>query len=282
MSMKTNAQSLGAVMAAASAAPALLSGSPAGDRQGGQTGRRRSWVVGSLVALLALAATFVQPASADAATHVGMSEPRVISTEASPSGSRATLGVRVRSATDVKQVRIYLFTTSASKEKRTVIGHLSKGTSNDGSWTGTATFSDAEAGSWRIGKVRVLGRQYRLLRSKTIAKNTAAVLVVYNRQVALIANGRTHGPESARTTKFALRMRSDNDAYPYQDVAVRLSAEFRRPSGTAFLRRIGTRTDENGEAVVTFGPYHMARVRSLAIELPDPSGGTFSIFFDLR
>jgi hypothetical protein len=282
MSMKTLAQCVGAVMAAASATPALLSGLPARDRQGGQPGRRRSWVVGSLVPLLALAATLVQPASADAATHVGISEPRVISTEASPSGSRATLGVRVRSATNVKQVRIYLFTTSASMEKRTVIGHLSKGTNNDGSWTGTTTFSDVEAGSWRIGKVRVLGSQYRLLRSKTIPKNTAAVLVVYHREVALIANGRTRGPESARTTKFALRMRSDNVAYPDQNVPVRLSAEFRRPSGTTFLRRIETRTDENGKAVVTFGPYHMARVRSLTIELPDPGGGTFSIFFDLR
>ena len=170
-------------------------------------------MVGSLVALLALAATFIQTAPADAATHVGIGEPRVISAKASLSGNRATLGVRVRSAKNVKQVRIDLFTTSPSHDAKTVIGHLTKGTNNYGYWTGTVTFSDLEAGSWRIGKVRVLGSQYRLLRSKTIAKDTAAVLVVYNREVALVANGRTQGPESARTTKFALRVRSDNDDY---------------------------------------------------------------------
>ena len=82
-----------------------------GDQQGLRVGRRRLWMVGSLVALLALAATFIQAAPADAATHVGIGEPRIISTEASPSGSSATLGVRVRSAKNVKQVRIYLFST---------------------------------------------------------------------------------------------------------------------------------------------------------------------------
>ena len=100
--------------------------------------------------------------------------------------------------------------------------------------------------------------------------------------MALVAHGRTQGPESARTTKFALRVHSDNADYPYQDVPVRLSAEFRRPSGETFLRRNETRTNENGKSVVTFGPYHMARVRALAIELPDPGGGSFVIFFDLR
>jgi hypothetical protein len=129
---------------------------------------------------------------------------------------------------------------------------------------------------------RRLGSRDRLLRSKTIAKNTAAVLAVYNREVALVANGRTQGPQSARTTNFALRPRSDNDDDQYQNVAVRLSAEFRRPSGTIFLRRIETRTNENGKSVVTLGPYRMARVRALALELPDPGGGSLSIFFDLR
>ena len=95
-------------------------------------------MVGSLVALLALAATFLQSAPADAATHVGIGEPRVVSTTASTSGSRATLGVRVRSAKNVKQVRIYLFTTSRTKMKKTVIAHLSTGTNNYGYWTGTA------------------------------------------------------------------------------------------------------------------------------------------------
>ena len=109
------------------------------------------------------------------------------------------------------------------------------------------------------------------------------MLIVYNREVAVVvANGRTQGPESARTTKFALRVLSANDDDRYQNVPVRVSAEFRRPSGTTFLRSIETRTNENGKSVVTFGPYHMARVRALAVELPDPGGGTFSIFFDLR
>jgi len=254
-----------------------------GDKQGLRVGRRRLWTVGLLVALLALAATFIQTAPADAATHVGIGEPRVISTEASPSGSRATLGVRVRSAKNVKQVRIYLFSTDPLNEKKTVIGRLSEGTNNYGYWTGTATFSDQENRNWRIGKVRVLGSEYRLLRSKTIAKNTAAVLIVSNGEMALVvANGRTQGPESARTTKFAITVLSVNDDDQYQDVPVRVSGEFRRPSGTLFLRRIETRTNENGKMVVTFGPYHMARVRGLALELPDPAGGSFSIFFDLR
>ena len=253
-----------------------------GDKQDLRLGHRRLWTVGSLVALLALAATFLQPAPANAATHVGIGEPRVVSTTASTGGNRATLGVRVRSAKNVKQVRIYLFTTSRTKIKKTVIAHLSTGTNNYGYWTGTADFSDQEAGAWRIGKVRVLGHKYRLLRSKTIAKNTAAVLVVYNREVALVANGRTQGPESARTTKFALQVLSPNDDDRYQDVPVRVSGEFRRPSGTTFLRSIETHTDENGKLVVTFGPYHMTRVRALSVELPDPGGGTFSIFFDLR
>ena len=253
-----------------------------GDKLDLRLGHRRLWMVGSLVALLALAATFLQSAPADAATRVGIGEPRVISTTASTSGNRAALGVRVRSAKNVKQVRIYLFTTSRIKIKKTVIAHLSTGTNNYGYWTGTADFSDQEAGAWRIGKVRVLGSKYRLLRSKTIAKNTAAVLVVYNREVALVANGRTQGPESARTTKFALRVHSDNDDYPYQNVPVRLSAEFRRPSGKTFLRRIETRTNENGKSAVTFGPYHMARVRTLSIELLEPGGGSFVVFFDLR
>ena len=69
---------------------------------------------------------------------------------------------------------------------------------------------------------------------------------------------------------------------PYQNVPVRLSAEFRRPSGKTFLRRIETRTNEKGKSAVTFGPYHMARVRTLSVELPDPGGGSFVVFFDLR
>ena len=202
-----------------------------GDQQDLRVGRRRLWMVGSLVALLALAATFVQTAPADAATHVGIGEPRIISTKASPSGSSATLGVRVRSAKNVKQVRIYLFTTSRSQMKKTVIAHLSKGTNNYGYWTGTATFSDQENRSWRIGKVRVLGSQYRLLRSKTIAKNTAAVLIVYNGEVALVANGRTQGPESARTTKFALQVRSDNDDDPVSECASALERRVPPPFG---------------------------------------------------
>jgi len=253
-----------------------------GDKQDLRLGHRRLWMVGSLVALLALAATFLQPTPADAATRVGIGEPRVVSTTANTSGNRATLGVRVRSAKNVEQVRIYLFTTSRIKIKKTVIARLSKGTNNHGYWTGTADFSDQEAGAWRIGKVRVLGSKYRLLRSKTIAKDTAAVLVVHNREVALVANGRTQGPESARTTKFALRVHSDNDDYPYQNVPVRLSAEFLRPSGKTFLRRIETRTNENGKSVVTLGPYHMARVRTLSIELLEPGGGSVVVFFDLR
>ena len=80
-----------------------------GDQQDLGVGRRRLWMVGSLVALLALAATFIQAAPADAATHVGIGEPRIISTTASPTSSSATLRVRVRSAKNVKQVRIYLF-----------------------------------------------------------------------------------------------------------------------------------------------------------------------------
>ena len=248
-----------------------------------RVGRRRLWLIGSLVALLALTATVIQTAPADAATRVGIGEPRIISIEASPSGSQAKLGVRVRSAKNVKQVRIYLFSTDPLREKKTVIGHLSKGTNNDGYWTGTATFSNSENRNWRIGKVRVLGSGYKLLRSKTIAKNTAAVLIVYNGEAALVvANGRTQGPESARTTKFALQVLSPNGDDRYQNVPVRLSAEFRRPSGSIFLRRIEARTNENGEVVATFGPYHMARVRSLSIELPDPGGGLLVMFFDLR
>jgi len=252
-----------------------------GEKQDLRVGRRRLWMVGSLIALLALAATYLQTAPADAATRVGIGEPRIIATEASTSGSSATLGVRVRSVKNVKQVRIYLFSTSPSHEKKTVIARLAEGTNNYGYWTGTATFSDQENRNWRIGKVRVLGSRYRLLRSKTIAKNTAAVLIVYHGDAAVVvANGRTQGPESARTTKFALQVLSNNDDDQYQNVPVRLSGEFRRPSGTTFLRRFETRTNENGRSVVTFGPYHMARVRSLAIELP--TGGSFSIFFDLR
>ena len=149
-----------------------------GDQQDLRVGRRRLWLVGSLVALLALVATFIQAAPADAASHVGIGEPRIIATTASPTSSSATLRVRVRSTKNVKQVRIYLFSTDPLKEKRTVIGHLSSGTNNDGSWTGTTNFSNQEGRSWRIGKVRVLGSHYRLLRSKAIAKNTAAVLIV--------------------------------------------------------------------------------------------------------
>ena len=252
-----------------------------GDHQGLRGSRRRIRLIGSLVAVLALAATFIPAAPADAATQVGIGEPRIISIEAGPSGNSATLGVRVRSAKNVKQVRIYLFTTSPTRDKKTVIGHLSSGTNNLGYWTGTATFSDLESGAWRIGKVRVLGSGYKLLRSKTIAKNTAAVLMVHG-AVALVVNGRTQGPESARTTKFALQARSITDDDQYQNVRVRLSAEFLRPSGTSFLRRIETLTNEDGKSVVTFGPYRMARVRSLSIELPDPGGGTLVIFFDLR
>ena len=245
--------------------------------------RRRVWLIGSLIALLTLVATFIQTAPADAASHVGIGEPRIIATEANLSGSSATLGVRVRSAKNVKQVRIYLFTTSRIKIKKTVIARLSTGTNNYGYWTGTADFSDQEAGAWRIGKVRVLGSKYRLLRSKTIAKNTAAVLIVYNGEAAVVvANGRTRGPQSARTTKFAIRVLSATGDDQYQNVPVRVSAEFRRRSGSIFLRSFETRTNENGKIVVTFGPYHMARVRALAIELPDPKSGTFSIFFDLR
>ena len=96
------------------------------DKQDLRVGRRRLWMVGSLVALLALAATFIQAAPADAATHVGIGEPRIISTTASPTSSSATLRVRVRSAKNVKQVRIYLFSTDLLKEKKTVIGHLSR------------------------------------------------------------------------------------------------------------------------------------------------------------
>ena len=254
-----------------------------GDKQDRRVGRRRLWMVGSLVALLALAATFIQTAPADAATHVGIGEPRIISTEASPSGSSATLGVRVRSAKNVKQVRIYLFSTDLLNVKRTVIGHLSNGTNNYGYWTGTTTFSNQEGRNWRIGKVRVLGSQYRLLRSKTIAKNTAAVLIVsFGSPPVVVANGRTQGPESARTTKFAITVLSDNGDDRYQNVPVRVTPLFRRPSGATFLRSIETRTNENGKIVVTFGPYHMARVRGLFLDLPDPGGGTFSIFFDLR
>ena len=134
-----------------------------------------------------------------------------------------------------------------------------------------------------IEKVRALGSKYRLLRSKAIAKNTAAVLIVYNGADALaIANGRTQGPQSARTTKFALQVISADGDDRYQNVPVRLSGEFRRPSGASFLRRIETRTNENGKLAITFGPYHMARVRALSVELPDPGGRTSSIFFDLR
>lgn len=247
-----------------------------------RAGRRQLWKAGALAVLLALAVTFIQLAPAEAATKVGIGEPRVVATEISTSGSRATLGVRVRSAKNVKQVRIYLFTASHTKVKKTVIAHLSTGTNNYGYWTGTATFSNQENTSWRIGKVRVLGSNDQLLRSKVIAKDTAAVLVVYNGEVALIANGRTQGPECARTTKFALRMYSDNDDYPYQNVPVRLSGEFRRPSGATFLRRIDTQSDENGAIVATFGPYHMARVQGLGIELFHPGGGSLVIFSDIR
>ena len=254
-----------------------------GEKQDLRVGRRRLWMVGSLVALLALAATYLQTAPADAATRVGIGEPRIIATEASTSGSSATLGVRVRSAKNVKQVRIYLFSTSPSHEKKTVIAHLSEGTNNYGYWTGTATFSDQENRNWRIEKVRVLGSQYRLLRSKAIAKNTAAVLIVYNGETAVVVgNGRTQGPESARTTKFALQVLSANGDDQYQDVPVRVTGEFRRPSGATFVRSIETRTNEDGRIVVTFGPYHMARVRGVAVELPDVGGGSISIFFDLR
>jgi hypothetical protein len=245
--------------------------------------RRRVWLIGSLIALLTLVATFIQTAPADAASHVGIGEPRIIATEASLSGSSATLGVRVRSAKNIKQVRIYLFSTDPLREKKTVIARLSEGINNYGYWTGTASFSNLENRGWRIGKVRVLGSHYRLLRSKAIAKNTAAVLIVYNGEAAVIVgNGRTQGPESARTTKFALQVLSPNDDDRYQNVPVRVSGEFRRPSGTTFLRSIETNTDENGKLVVTFGPYHMTRVRALSVELPDPGGGTFSIFFDVR
>ena len=58
-----------------------------GDQQDLGVGRRRLWMVGSLVALLALAATLIQAAPADAATHVGIGEPRIISTTASPTSS---------------------------------------------------------------------------------------------------------------------------------------------------------------------------------------------------
>jgi len=246
-------------------------------------GRRRVWLIGSLVALLALAATFIQVAPADAASRVGIGEPRIIATEASPTSSSATLRVRVRSAKNVKQVRIYLFSTDLQKVKRTVVGHLSSGTNNDGSWTGTTTFSNEEGRNWRVGKVRVLGSHDRLLRSKTIAKNTAAVLIVsFGEPTVVVANARTEGPESARTVKFAITVLSANGNDRYQNVPVRVSPQFRRPSGTDFVRSFETRTNENGKIVVTFGPYHMARVRGLALHLPDPGGGTFSIFFDLR
>ncbi len=253
------------------------------DQQDLRAGRRRLWMVGSLVALLALAATFIQAAPADAASPVGIGEPRIISTTASLSGSSATLRVRVRSAKNVKQVRIYLFSTDPLKEKRRVVGHLSSGTNNDGSWTGTANFSGQELRGWRIGKVRVLGSHDQLLRSKAIAKNTAAVLILSKSALAVVAaNARTQGPESARTTKFALTVLGPNGDDRYQNVPVRVSPQFRRPSGTDFVRSIETRTNEHGKIVVTFGPYHMARVRGLALDLPDPTGGTFSIFFDLR
>ena len=254
-----------------------------GDQQDLGVGRRRLWMVGSLVALLALAATFIQAAPADAATHVGIGEPRIISTTASPTSSSATLRVRVRSTKNVKQVRIYLFSADLGHVKRTVIGHLSEGTNNYGYWTGTTSFSNQEGRTWRIEKVRVLGSQYRLLRSKAIAKNTAAVLIVsFGSPTVVVANARTQGPESARTVKFAITVLSENGDDRYQNVPVRVSPQFRRPSGTDFVRSIETRTNENGKIVVTFGPYHMARVRGLALDLPDPSGGTFSIFFDIR
>jgi hypothetical protein len=254
-----------------------------GDRQSNRIGSRRLWMVGSLVALLALAATFVQTTPADAATRVGIGEPRITSTTAGTSGSSATLGVRVRSSKNVKQVRIYLFSADPLHDKKTVIARLSKGTNNYGYWTGAATFSNLENRSWRIEKVRVLGSKYRLLRSKAIAKNTAAVLIVsHGDPTVVVANGRTQGPQSARTTKFAITVLSSNGDDRYQNVPVRVSAEFLRPSGSSFLRSFETRTNENGKIVVTFGPYHMARVRALALELPDPGGGTFSIFFDLR
>ncbi len=255
----------------------------AADQQDLRAGRRRLWMVGSLVALLALAATFIQAAPADAASHVGIGEPRIISTTVSLSGSSATLRVRVRSTKNVKQVRIYLFSADLGHVKRTVIGHLSEGTNNYGYWTGTTTFSNQEGRTWRIEKVRVLGSQYRLLRSKAIAKNTAAVLIVsFGSPTVVVANARTQGPESARTVKFAITVLSENGDDRYQNVPVRVSPQFRRPSGTDFVRSIETRTNENGKIVVTFGPYHMARVRGLALHLPDPTGGTFSIFFDLR
>ena len=245
--------------------------------------RRRLWMVGSLVALLALAATFIQAAPADAASRVGIGEPRIISTTASPTSSSATLRVRVRSAKNVKQVRIYLFSADLGHVKRTVIGHLSEGTNNYGYWTGTTTFSNQEGRTWRIEKVRVLGSQYRLLRSKAIAKNTAAVLIVsFGSPTVVVANARTQGPESARTVKFAITVLSDNGDDRYQNVPVRVSPQFRRPSGRDFVRSIQTHTDENGKLVATFGPYHMARVRGLGIDLPDPTGGTFSIFVDIR
>ena len=123
-----------------------------------RVGRRRVWLIGSLVALLALAATFIQTAPADAASHVGIGEPRIVATEASPSGSSATLR-RPRTLRQERQAGSYLPVQhrSAPRIKKTVIAHLSKGTNNYGYWTGTADLLDQEARGWRIGKVRVLG-----------------------------------------------------------------------------------------------------------------------------
>ena len=172
--------------------------------------------------------------------------------------------------------------TSRTKIKKTVIAHRSTGTNNYGYWTGTADFSGQEAGAWRIGKVRVLGISIGCCGARPSPRTPRPCSSSTTAKWQWCANGRTQGPESARTTKFALRVHSDNDDYPYQNVPVRLSAEFRRPSGKTFLRRIETRTNEKGKSVVTFGPYHMARVRTLSIELPDPGGGSFVVFFDLR
>lgn len=252
----------------------------AGVQSGNRTRRRRRGLVGSLVALLALVATLVPSSPADAATHVGIGEPRVISTRVSASGVRVTLGVRVRSAKNVKQVRIYLF-TPRTNQKLTVRAHLSKGTNNYGYWTGSATFAEQQGGTYRIGKVRVLGSGYRLLRSKEIAKNTAAVLAVVQRdEIALVANGRTQGPRKARTTKFAIRMLSDTDVYDYRGAPVRVTGFFRRPSGDIFRRTLETRSNENGKSIVTFGPYHMARVKALAIDLQNSTGPSIQLYTD--
>jgi hypothetical protein len=252
----------------------------AGDQSSNRTRRRRRGLVGSLVALLALVATLVPASPADAAIHVGIGEPRVISTSVSSSGIRVTLGVRVRSAKNVKQVRIYLF-TPRTNHKLTVVGHLSKGTNNYGYWTGSVTFTREEGGTFRVGKVRVLGSRYRLLRSKAIAKNTAAVLAVIQRdELALVANGRTQGPRKARTTKFAIRMLSDTEVYEYRNAPVRLTGFFRRPSGEIFRRSLETRSNENGKSIATFGPYHMARVKALAIDLPNADGPSIQLYTD--